>query len=1157
MFTIKRLALLFACLILALHCTAQYPPPELPCPPGFGVIPGHTTIDGNTGMRRENVCERNIDGGFWFNGPVIAQYTVAALPTAVELYMLAWVTDGGTSSDCTAGGGTTKVLCYRDAVAWKPLGGTGGGGGGFGLDPNTLPACTPTSSFNTCINAAVAALPAAGGQINATNLIGPQETMSGDVVLGTDTKPISLWFSGNIARAANKAFKLFQGSRMLGTGKCTPLTGATCTAITGTGINDTTITYGGSNPYLYYPVLENFAIINGAGTAGTAIDFSLAQGVRIENVLAIAKFPLIIGGVGTPGCSCYNRIDHSDFHASQTGIGSIAVQIQPGANSSTFTGGQYWGDTGVYYKAYGTTFYNPDVEGCAIGMEAAGNGLHTYDGYWETNATGVLIDAGIAGTSIVNPHPTATVTDNSGRSDNWYFGVGDGGAGISGLLPLRFGVQDQLLFSMSGLDGYNALYGLRGDTGGTLAVENLFQNAANRLGYNANAPFYFGFGRSYGGFNAKGSTNVSVLGTVPAPTLACTQNGTGANYTRSLVAYDWNGNSTLQGTTATIQCQFAPSVGYPLTITPNTAYNGAWKYDYLKDATNSVATATRGTVSDTGTYVAYVAPTRDATGDLTATQIISNSPFNTAFSFTAGSSGAPAVVASTHQLQSPSSIQATGLNTLLWGTENTVPGVIGIPQYASHISTLTPIVPGGNSLCLMSAASGYGTTLPSFQACPSGGGNVSASGSPAQYQTAVWVSGSTITGVASSSTAGVPLVSGGASANPSYTTAVIAGGGTGQTSKAAAFDALSPLGTEGQIPYYHTATNAALAVGSNGQCLISNGTDPLWGSCSGAATLSIDNVTGAGAAATANETAVSRAYTYNGVETASVTYPWVFQNTNSGSNTNTSGALIVNTVGASATGQVPLLINETTTAGNAMEVWTGGTITNGVLSGGSRYFYITSGGYTYAPQFIGPKFQGTANTTAVIVAGGQDTAGTTVTTGSLSLRSGNETGATGVNASGAVALNSGDVTSTNASAYAGTVTIRPGREFGITSAHDKNGKLAVIQTFFTTGTATVGSLACVTADLTVATCASAGVDNGYVGIIVGVNGTSVDVQFAGVVNALATSALFTAGHFACGDLVTNAGQVVDSASACAAGDNVGIVLHTATTTTPEIMMRSF
>jgi len=72
MFTIKRLALLFACLILALHCTAQYPPPELPCPPGFGVIPGHTTIDGNTGMRRENVCERNIDGGFWFNGPVIA-----------------------------------------------------------------------------------------------------------------------------------------------------------------------------------------------------------------------------------------------------------------------------------------------------------------------------------------------------------------------------------------------------------------------------------------------------------------------------------------------------------------------------------------------------------------------------------------------------------------------------------------------------------------------------------------------------------------------------------------------------------------------------------------------------------------------------------------------------------------------------------------------------------------------------------------------------------------------------------------------------------------------------------------------------------------------------------------------------------------------------
>lgn len=43
----------------------------------------------------------------------------------------------------------------------------------------------------------------------------------------------------------------------------------------------------------------------------------------------------------------------------------------------------------------------------------------------------------------------------------------------------------------------------------------------------------------------------------------------------------------------------------------------------------------------------------------------------------------------------------------------------------------------------------------------------------------------------------------------------------------------SPLTTEGDLYYYHSAANARLAIGTVGQCLISNGTDPLWGACSG------------------------------------------------------------------------------------------------------------------------------------------------------------------------------------------------------------------------------------------------------------------------------------------------------------------------------------
>src|ERR1019366_10731156 len=60
----------------------------------------------------------------------------------------------------------------------------------------------------------------------------------------------------------------------------------------------------------------------------------------------------------------------------------------------------------------------------------------------------------------------------------------------------------------------------------------------------------------------------------------------------------------------------------------------------------------------------------------------------------------------------------------------------------------------------------------------------------------------------------------------------ISAGGTGQTTAAAAFNALSPLTTEGDLPYYHTSSNARLGIGSNGFCLTSNGTGPVWGSCS-------------------------------------------------------------------------------------------------------------------------------------------------------------------------------------------------------------------------------------------------------------------------------------------------------------------------------------
>jgi hypothetical protein len=56
----------------------------------------------------------------------------------------------------------------------------------------------------------------------------------------------------------------------------------------------------------------------------------------------------------------------------------------------------------------------------------------------------------------------------------------------------------------------------------------------------------------------------------------------------------------------------------------------------------------------------------------------------------------------------------------------------------------------------------------------------------------------------------------------------IANGGTGQTSKTAAFDALAPTTTAGDLIYYNGTDNVRLPAGSNNQVLSLNGTTPTW-----------------------------------------------------------------------------------------------------------------------------------------------------------------------------------------------------------------------------------------------------------------------------------------------------------------------------------------
>ena len=94
--------------------------------------------------------------------------------------------------------------------------------------------------------------------------------------------------------------------------------------------------------------------------------------------------------------------------------------------------------------------------------------------------------------------------------------------------------------------------------------------------------------------------------------------------------------------------------------------------------------------------------------------------------------------------------------------------------------------------------------------------------------------------LAPSSTAGVPVVSAGASSNPAYGTAVVAGGGTGNTT----FTAYSVIcaGTTATGIFQNVS-----GVGTSGQVLTSNGASalPSWQAASSSSTLTITSVNNA------------------------------------------------------------------------------------------------------------------------------------------------------------------------------------------------------------------------------------------------------------------------------------------------------------------------
>lgn len=129
---------------------------------------------------------------------------------------------------------------------------------------------------------------------------------------------------------------------------------------------------------------------------------------------------------------------------------------------------------------------------------------------------------------------------------------------------------------------------------------------------------------------------------------------------------------------------------------------------------------------------------------------------------------------------------------------------------------------------------GSGATVVNGQTCTLNS-TCNVNSGAAQFSVAInGTAGAVLGGVAPSSISGVPLISQGVGSNPTFGTVAIAGGGTGQTTAAAAFNTLSPLTTEGDLHYYHSSSNTRLAIGGANTFLTSNGADPAWGMLTGA-----------------------------------------------------------------------------------------------------------------------------------------------------------------------------------------------------------------------------------------------------------------------------------------------------------------------------------